>query len=298
MEKLLLIDANNLLHRVYWVHKSYAKSTSVPHLFLNSIKKCYSDFTPDVTYLAWDSKIHYGETNFRKTGLEEYKQNRPKEHDDDIYQHEGVIKELCSHLGLKNIYPGVLEADDVIYWLCNYYNENEKVVVSADQDLLQLVNDTTTVFSPIKKYMVSLDNFEELSGIQKPHFIKYKALIGDKSDNIPGIPRVGDKTAKKLLNSDDDLKSQLSEDNYQLFESNMNLVDLSRAQKFHPDEYSIYEEQVEKLNTHEQNFAKFENLAENSGLSSILNSIDNWKQTFRKSDFIQRLQAFLNEKDK
>ena len=156
-------------------------------------------FNPDVTYLAWDSKIFQGESNFRKDSHTEYKQTRDRTKDEEIYKHESTIKDLCESLGMHNICPGVLEADDVIYWLSTHFKDDHKTVVSVDQDLVQLVNDNTNVFSPIKKVLITEDNFEEINKIPKEHFVSCKALVGDKSDNIFGIPRVGLKTAKKML---------------------------------------------------------------------------------------------------
>jgi 5'-3' exonuclease len=294
MKHVLLIDSNNLLHRVFWVHKSYAKTTSVPHLFLNSIKKYYNMFNPDTVYAAWDSKIFHGQTNFRKENLAEYKQTRDRTQDDEIYKHESLIKEACESLGIYNICPGVLEADDVIYWLCNKFNEDKKTVISVDKDLLQLVNENTDVFSPIKNIMITNDNFEEHNNIPREHFVNLKALVGDKSDNIDGVPRVGEKTARKIL-LEGDIKDSLTDENYKIFKNNLNLVDLSKAFNFHPAEEQVYKEQLESF-TDTADIGKFKAICESHNLNTILNSMQDWRSTFFKNDFINRLQSFLAEK--
>ena len=296
MEKILLIDSNNLLHRVFWVHNSYANRASVPQLFLNSIRKYYNMFNPDITYLAWDSKIFHGQTNFRKTECTEYKKTRDREKDDEIYKHEKSIKDLCESLGIRNICPGVLEADDVIHWLCTHYNDHEKVVVSVDQDLVQLVSETTMVFSPIKDVQITPENFEDVMKVPAKHFVKYKALMGDKSDNIMGVPRVGAKTAQKILSSNDSIKDVLKKDDYFIFEKNLDLVDLSKALSFHPTEEEVYIEQLNELESCKVDFDKFKDLCEQYQLNITLNAIDSWRSVFTKNDFIKRLQSFLNEK--
>jgi DNA polymerase I len=294
MRNILLIDSNNLLHRVFWVHKSYAKNASVPHLFLNSIKKYYNMFEPDVTYLAWDSKIFHGETNFRKESLKEYKATRDRAQDDDIYQHEKSIKSLCESLGMHNICPGVLEADDVLYWLSDHFKNDLKTVVSVDKDLIQLVNENTNVFSPIKEVLITMDNFEEINKISKDHFISHKALVGDKSDNIFGVPRIGDKTAKRLL-TEGSVKEKLSDENYGVYTKNLDLIDLSRALNFHPNEEKVYKEQLDAFED-TADVSNFKSLCEEYGLKSILNSMEDWRATFFKNEFINRLQAFLDSK--
>ena len=296
MKNILLIDSNNLLHRVYWVHKSYAKSASVPYLFLNSVKKYYNMFNPDVTYAAWDSKIFYGQSNFRKDSEVEYKQTRDREKDEDIYQHEKSIKEICESLGIHNICPGVLEADDVIYWLSNHFKNDKKTVISVDKDLVQLVDENTNVFSPIKNVLITPENFEEQNKIPSEHFVNLKALVGDKSDNIQGVPRCGMKTAKKIL-LEGDIKNDLSDENYEIYERNMNLVDLSRALQFHPEEESVYLDQINSF-TDTSDTVKFKSLCEKYNLNSILNNMEDWRGAFFKNEFVNRLQAFLAKSDK
>lgn len=294
MKNILLIDSNNLLHRVYWVHKSYAKTASVPHLFLNSIKKYYKMFNPDITYAAWDSKILHGQSNFRKDNHTEYKQTRSRDNDDEIYSYESIIKEACKNLGIHNICPGVLEADDVIYWLSNQFSDDKKTVVSVDKDLFQLVNENTNVFSPIKSILITNDNFEQHNNIPREHFVNLKALVGDKSDNIEGVPKIGEKTGRKLL-LEGNVKENLTKENYKLFKKNLNLVDLSKALGFHPNEEDIYKDQLTSF-TDSANIDKFRTICEEQGWQIILNSMQDWRSVFFKNDFINRLQSFLDEK--
>lgn len=297
MKKLLLIDGNNLLHRVFWVHDTYAKSVSVPHLFLNSIKKYCSMFLPNTIYIAWDTKLKYGESNYRKTSHTEYKSTRDREKNAKIYEFESHVRSISESLGIKNIYPGVLEADDVIAWLCKKFNDYSKTIVSVDQDLLQLIDDNTIVYSPIKDKIIDQDNFEEVTKVPLKYFVKCKALMGDKSDNITGIPRVGHRRAMNIL-SEGSVKDKLSEDNYKLYCHNLDLVDLSRAFDFHPEEENIYEDQLTKLNDHKGDINKFKKLCEELNLKSILKSLDQWRALFFKNDFANRLEAFLTQATK
>jgi 5'-3' exonuclease len=297
MKNILLIDSNNLLHRVYWVHKSYAKNTSVPYLFLNSIRKYYNMFNPDVTYAAWDSKILHGQSNFRKDSEVAYKQTRDRDQDEDIYRHESTIKDLCNSLGIHNICPGVLEADDVIYWLSKHFKNDRKTVVSVDKDLVQLVDENTNVFSPIKNELITPENFEELNEIPMAHFVSLKALVGDKSDNIEGVPRVGVKTAQKIL-LEGNIKDHLNDNDYKIYQRNLDLVDLSRAFNFHPDEEGIYNDQLESFREDSSNVNKFKELCKKFNLKSIMDNMQDWRSIFFKDEFINRLKSFLAESSK
>jgi 5'-3' exonuclease len=198
-------------------------------------------------------------------------------------------------LGIHNICPGVLEADDVIYWLSNHFKNDRKTVVSVDKDLIQLVDENTNVFSPIKNVLITPDNFEELNDIPIKHFVSLKALVGDKSDNIDGVPRVGTKTAQKIL-MEGNIKSRLNAKDYKIYERNLDLVDLSRAFNFHPGEEKIYNDQLKSFTNHHSCVTKFKELCEKFNLKTILDHIQDWRGTFFKNEFINRLQSFLDSK--
>ena len=148
---------------------------------MTSVKKYVEKFDSAEVYSVWDKRLVEDEKNYRQILTEhEYKGNRDKERNENVYKNEELTSTLLSSLGVRNIYPGVLEGDDVIAWLCTKLH-GDKVIVSADQDMLQLIDDRTIVYSPIKDIIIDNSNFNETVGIDKENFVRYKALMGDKS---------------------------------------------------------------------------------------------------------------------
>tara|TARA_A100001011_G_C14267135_1_gene825209 strand:+ start:1098 stop:1862 length:765 start_codon:yes stop_codon:yes gene_type:complete len=225
---------------------------------MNSVKKLYNDFLPGDVYIAWDSKLKPHEKSFRRS-TETYKSTRDKSKWEDVYEHEKTIREMCKLIGVCNIHPGSLEADDVIYYLSKKLKPN--IVISSDHDLLQTITDDTCVYNPVSKVTYNNKTFESLIPVPIELYVKYKALIGDKSDNIPGIKGVGPKTAVKYLN--EGIKESLSSEDYDIFLENMKLVDLSTATSNHPGEEQIYEYQLISFQDNDQsNFDKFKEMCQ------------------------------------
>lgn len=234
----LIIDGSNLMHRSYWVSEKVNKS--VVELFLGSLRKMYNDFNPTDVYIVWDARLIKGVKNFRRQD-EAYKSDRDKERWKKVYAKEKVIRKLCESLGLYNMYPGVLEADDFIYYICK--NEpGVKTVVTSDQDLLQVIDECTSVYNPIKKFLYDINTFQEQFSIPLSEFVSYKALMGDKSDNIQGIPGVGPKRAVRIISKGVD--SSLSSKEIEIYKHNIDMIDLNRGVKHHPEEKSIYNYQL------------------------------------------------------
>ena len=125
----LIIDSNNLLHRAHWIYASH-KNTSIHHLFLNSIKKYINLFNPSEIFCVWDKRLIRNVPNYRKQILGEgvYKGTRDKDRNAEVYKHESSIRKMTNSIGIKNIYPGLLEADDVIWWLCDHY-KTDKITI-------------------------------------------------------------------------------------------------------------------------------------------------------------------------
>ena len=227
----IIIDGSNLLHRCYWVSTT-VRNVPVALLFVSSIKKLVKEHKTNKVYVVWDSRTVRGQKNFRQQQIT-YKQTRDKSKNEKVFQHEPVCVEISKSLGVKHLNPGILEADDYIRWLVHDSKENS-VIVSSDGDMIQLVNKYTSVLNPITNKHVTNDNFTELTGLNSTEeLIIFKCLIGDKSDNISGIKGVGPKTAKKIINEG---INRLSEDNYNIYSRNRELIDLSVAVQKHPEE--------------------------------------------------------------
>jgi len=271
----LVIDGNNLLHRTFWVSNSLSQSNPIT-LFLQSFKKMYKDLGATDAIFTWDKKLTRDKVSFRKLICNEYKGTRDQEYNKDVYEHESDIRKIISTLGFRNILPGSLEADDVMYWLSRNIKRGNITIATADSDMHQLVNNRVSVYDLNKKKTITLSNFESITGYRDViEYKNIKALTGDKSDNISGIKKCGPKTARKLLAAGlDNLDSEYKA----IFERNKQLIFLENGIKNHPDEEALYTEQ---LNNHpERDLDGFTRLLERSNAMKIRDNITDWQSTF------------------
>ena len=179
------------------------------------------------------------------------------------------------------MFPNRMEADDVIAWLTHTLTDHEITVVTVDQDMYQLVNEKTSIYSPIKKITINNNNFDELVGVSKEKFLSYKALMGDKSDNIPGVPRVGKKTALKIVDTGiEDELSKRGEEAMQRYEKNIELMDLSYGYTVHDGEIDAYEQQLLQIDESTPDKTQLKSLCVHNAVYAISNDIDNWFSIF------------------
>lgn len=288
----LIIDANNLLHRVHWICESRGASVNVLFLFLNSVKKYASMFDPENIYLAWDKRLVSGFKNFRQVAAGvDYKRTRDKERNKRVYSAEESIHNVTKLLGIKNVFPGVMEGDDIMSWLSENL-EGNNVIVSVDQDFLQLVQETVSVYSPIKDIHITQENFTHIMGVDVEDFLNYKALLGDKSDNIPGIPKVGEKTAKKILSRG---ICGLPEKHLEIWTRNRRLMDLREGYNVHERETVLYSEQVKRLDKLEPDMKKFEEACYTMNIRQVVSNISTWKSVFAPSNAMNNIVEKLLE---
>lgn len=278
----LYIDGSNLIHRSHWVSKN-AKVSSV-YLFLASIKKYATKFNTTDIYIAWDDRRDQETVNFRRQLIgKTYKGTRDKQKNYEAFKSADDAARVAACLGIKNMYPNTLEADDVIAWLCKEKYPNQKsVIISTDQDMLQLVNENTRVYSPTKDIIIDVDNFENITGVIREKYVEYKAIMGDKSDNISGIPGAGPKRALKILN---DGISEQTDENKLLFERNFKLMSLDFSLSTNPIEREHLESHHEQvLSQCKIDIKQFENACKYYNMVNIMNNIHGWKQLFAKSE--------------
>ena len=183
------------------------------------------------------------------------------------------------------MFPGIMEGDDVMSWLSENLSGNN-VIVSVDQDFLQLVQDTVSVYSPIKDIHITNQNFEEIVGVPVKDFLMYKALIGDKSDNIPGVPKVGDKTAKKIISAGIDT---LSTEHQEIYAENVKLMDLRLGYTSYAEEVPLYEKQVKELSSLEPDMDKFKQRCEDMNMKQVVNNISTWSSAFSKNNVMNNI---------
>jgi len=131
---------------------------------------------------------------------EEYKANRPKLPDDFKYQIK-MIKQLTKDLWIPHIEVPTFEADDIIATVAKaeFDQPIQRVVVSADKDLKQLIREDISVIDPNKDHEVTYSSFKFDQGFEPEYLLDYLALIGDTSDNVPGVAGIWPKTAQKLI---------------------------------------------------------------------------------------------------
>lgn len=294
----ILIDSSNLLHRTVWIAENVRTNVNPSYIFLTSIKKYATMFNCSNIYSVWDKRLVRGIKNYRRLAKQvEYKGTRDEEKNNKVFQHEDLTTSLIEKIGVKNMYPGILEADDVIAWLSRNIT-GKTVIVSVDQDMLQLVNEKTVVYSPIKDVIIDIDNFEDVTGVPIDQFLRYKSLIGDKSDNLPGLPKCGPKTAQKYITkypTDELLTENLGEQTLEPYYTNKKLIDLSQGVKEHPDDATIYEEQYKKLHEHKPDFDAFVKMCEDLNMNAVLNKLEEWRSTFINRDITNTLESIVNK---
>lgn len=282
--KTLILDCNNLLYRTFWISKNKglvnSKSQNIGSVlyFLNCVRAYVKTYQPDRVYAAWDKKLTWPSTNFRKELVAtKYKGNRNYSSFEGVHEHDDLIQQMLSNLNIKNIFPNVLEADDVIAWLTHTL-EGSKVVVSTDKDLWQLVNEDTIVFEPTRKKEITIFNFEESSGgVKRENFLLYKCILGDVSDNVEGVQGYGKIKAKRC--AENNLES-LNEEQKAVVEMNLKISDLSYGYKQYDEEETSYKNQLELLKGDNYDLESFKDIIEHLELTSISKSFNNWLSVF------------------
>jgi DNA polymerase-1 len=199
---IFLVDAVGFIFRSYYaitpMTNSKGASTHALYGFIRSLQKLIKDFSPDYLVAVFDGPDN---SESRTQIFADYKSNR-KEMPQDLGPQIGLSLEFCSLFGIPTLQiPGV-EADDTIGSIAKWLSKHHHItyICSSDKDLCQLVNDHTFVLNTFKENLV-LDaaKVEEIFGVKPSQIVDLLAMMGDTSDNIPGIPGFGPKTAAKLL---------------------------------------------------------------------------------------------------
>ncbi|HEU18677.1 MAG TPA: DNA polymerase I [Deltaproteobacteria bacterium] len=198
--KLFLVDGSNYIYRAFYAIRQLSNSKGFPtnaiYGFTNMLIKLCSDYRPDYIAVVFDSK---GPT-FRHEAYENYKANRSAMPDELIPQIP-YIKDVVRGFSMPVIEQEGVEADDIIGTIAKACSHTgvETVIVSGDKDLMQLVSDDVVVVDTMKDKMYDVEGVKERFGIEPARVVDVLGLAGDASDNIPGVPGVGEKTALKLL---------------------------------------------------------------------------------------------------
>jgi len=240
MEKFLIIDSFSLLHRAYNALPPFktkqGKTMNAVYGFLSIFLKAIKTLQPNFIVAAFDSP---GLT-FRHQEYKEYKANRGK-HPEDFYQQIPEAKKALNWFNVPIFEKPRFEADDIIGTISSFVKENlketEVIILSNDLDLLQLVDEQTKILTAKKntKVLYGIREIEErFEGIKPYQLVDFRGLKGDPSDNIPGVPGVGEKTAIRLIKEFDTLENlyQKIETGIQIKESLLKKLTENKEQAF------------------------------------------------------------------
>ncbi len=198
---LVLVDGSSYLYRAYHALPSLTNSQGEPtgalHGVLSMINKLVREERPQHIAIVFDAP---GKT-FRDEMFADYKANRPPM-PDDLRQQVQPILDAIEAMGLPLLRVDGVEADDVVGTLCRQaLDKGQRVLVSTgDKDMAQLVTDGVTLVNTMNETVMDRDAVKARFDVLPEQIIDYLALVGDTSDNIPGVPKVGAKTAAKWLN--------------------------------------------------------------------------------------------------
>ena len=204
MDKIILLDGNSLSYRAFYAMPALKNKkglyTNSVYGFTLMLERILEDTKPKYALVAFDK----GKETFRHKSYEAYKGTRDKT-PTELVEQFGYVRELIESYGIKYEEHFDYEADDIIGSYAKIAEKAglEVIIVSGDKDLTQLASDNITVYYT-KRGVTEIDYYtpefiNEKYGLTPQQIIDMKGLMGDKSDNIPGIPGVGEKTAIKLL---------------------------------------------------------------------------------------------------
>jgi len=215
MDKWILIDGNSIVFRAFYamppLTNSAGQHTNAVYGFTTMLLKLIEEEKPTHMLVAFDA----GKITFRHEGYEDYKGGRQKT-PSELSEQFPMIKNLLQSFGIAQFELSGYEADDIIGTLTRIADESGKqtLVVTGDKDMLQLASEHVTI-AITRKGITEVDRFTpeaigEKYGLKPDQIIDLKGLMGDASDNIPGIPGVGEKTALKMLHEYETVENVLA----------------------------------------------------------------------------------------
>lgn len=290
---LILIDGSGYLFRAFFalppLTSPQGQPTGAILGVLNMLRRLIQDY-PSAHFAAiFDAK---GKT-FRHDMYDSYKANRAKMPDDLGIQIE-PLKQMIKSLGIPLISIQGVEADDVIGTCANYFKQKDFdiLVSTGDKDLAQIVDNKITIVDTMKNKVLNPAGVKDKFGVEATQIIDYLALIGDTSDNIPGVPKVGPKTAVKwldeyknldnIIQNADKFKGKVGE----YLRENLSQLELSKELVKIKLDVDISKD-IESYNLKDINVAEFKASCEQLGFSRWLSHINSYEQG---DDFLKLMQ--------
>jgi DNA polymerase I len=293
----LIIDGGNHLHRTFHAAKGKGyingedKDFSHIVLFLKNIKHFKDMFNPDRIFVSWDIRDK-DFINFRQDS-NEYKTQRDRTEHEDVHHFDSILWHLNEKLGITNIKANKLEGDDIIYFLVNKYSDCKNVVVSNDGDFLQLFNmfDDVTIYNPNKQVTITKSNSSQYNGgVDNDKFLLYKAVMGDKSDNIKGLHNYGPVKSKKFVENFKENFNSLSYEDKSIIKNNLRVMNLRVGFEMYPDEIDFLENQDKH---YKADISGFFNILDKLGISKYMGYKSDWFD-FNNEDQVDNLKKLVN----
>jgi DNA polymerase-1 len=284
-KKLFLIDGYSLLYRSYYAIKRLSTSQGFPtnaiYGFLNMLRKIKEKEKPYYLGIVFDVK---GPTIRHKT-YKEYKATR-KPMPEDLTIQLPLVKKIIKAMNIPSFEFENYEADDVLGSLAKQAtSQNVKtVIVTHDKDLFQLVNQSTAIYDPVKEIYLDNKKVKERFGVFPYQVVDVLALWGDPTDNVPGVPGIGEKTSKTLINQFGSLENLIK-----------NLPQLKN-----PRLREKIEKNLDKLRLSQQLVTIEENLYFKFKLEDFAPSDPNYKELFslfQELEFSSLLSEYLEKKE-
>jgi len=203
-KRLIIIDGNSLMHRAFYalppMKSSKGISTNIIYGYVNMLAKIKEEYVPDYLVVTFDRKA----PTFRHLQYENYKANRMKM-SEEMAEQIPYLKRVLTAMDYEILELDGFEADDIIGTISVEGDQKgiETLVITGDRDALQLISENVNILIT-KKGISEVDRFDEkrlleVYGLKPTQIVDLKGLMGDSSDNIPGVPGVGEKTALELL---------------------------------------------------------------------------------------------------
>lgn len=209
MKKFLIIDGNSLVNRAFYalplLSNSKGEYSNAVFGFINILTKAIQEQKPDFLAVAFD----FGKKTFRHDIYKDYKATR-KGMPEELAMQMPILKEVLASMGIKYFEIENIEADDIIGTLSQVKGV-QKLLLSGDRDLFQLIDDETSVWFPKKGIrdidLIDSKSLYKMTELTPSQIVDYKAIRGDASDNIPGVAGIGEKGATALLKKYGSLKN-------------------------------------------------------------------------------------------
>lgn len=321
-DKIMLLDGNSLINRAYYGLNSRnpltapdGTPTGALYAFMNMLMKYLDDIKPQYACAAFDLK----EPTFRHKAYDQYKGTR-KPMPDDLAVQMPLLKELLDSLGIARFELAGYEADDILGTLSLHAEKQglDVVMITGDKDSFQLVSDKTIVYQPVTRggrsdtQIVDIAYIKDKYNVLPDQLIDIKAIMGDSSDNIPGVRGIGEKGAISLISQYGSLKSvyehlddittsqakKLAESK-EMAELSYELATICRSVPVASDIEQWIITETDKRSLHEL-FMKygFRSLVEKFGLGSVKNESEKKDQTeiqFEQIFDVEHIIQFINK---